>query len=477
VAPELYFGLVYPDAPNITSLSSYETQIGKHVSMVLWYQPWDENNQMQSFPTAQMEALREHGSIPMLAWAPDASPGPLDQPAFSLAKIAGGAWDTYLRHYASEAKAWGHPFFLRFASEMNGGWVSWSESHSGNRASQFVRAWRHVHDVFASVGATNVNWVWCPNAENAYTTPLEDLYPGNDYVDWVGIDGYNFSTDLDGAPWRSFSQIFSETYHHILQLIPPTMPIMIGETGSVEDGGSKAGWITDALSTQLPTNFPRIKAFVWFDETDSNLNLSFNTSSSSLAAFQKAVAATTYQSNKYSTLDQSPIPAPEQVVLPPPTPTAAAPKPGVLVSYLSGPSPGTIQVIDAKHNQPIPNATLMYRYDSTTKTNSSGVSRLPPRDLRPVLEQIVVGAVVIQIPLVLDLQRGYQIQINLATATVTQILVHVLVNLWPLVIQFALLVPLVTIVLTRFFRRVARWKRGRQTIEQVREPPILTRYG
>ena len=106
----------------------------------------------------------------------------------------------YLRQYASEAKAWGHPFFLRFASEMNGSWVSWSERHSGNSAGQFVQAWRHVHDIFTSVGATNVTWVWCPNTENAYTTPLEDLYPGNAYVDWAGIDGYNFSTDLDGAP-------------------------------------------------------------------------------------------------------------------------------------------------------------------------------------------------------------------------------------------------------------------------------------
>jgi hypothetical protein len=329
VTPELYLGVVYPDAPNITSLSSHEAQIGKHVSMVLWYQPWDENNQMQSFPTAQMEAVRDHGSIPMLAWAPDASPGPLDQPAFSLAKIADGAWDTYLRQYASEAKAWGHPFFLRFAAEMNGQWTSWFESHSGNRAGQFVRAWRHVHDVFASVGATNVSWVWCPNWEDVpYTTPLKELYPGNAYVDWAGIDGYNFSIDLNGAPWRSFSQIFSQTYHDILKLISPTMPVMIGETGSVEDGGSKAGWITDALSTQLPANFPRIKALVWFDETDSNLNLSFDTSPSSLAAFHTAVAAPTYQSNKYSTLDQSPIPAPEQVVLPPPpTPHVVLPRP------------------------------------------------------------------------------------------------------------------------------------------------------
>src|SRR5215469_15128551 len=126
-APELYYGLAYPGTPDIPTLRKYETEIGKGASIVMWYQSWNEGNQMQAFPTAQMEAVREHGSIPMLAWQPNAFPGPLNQPAYSLAKIADGAWDAYLRHYAEAAKAWGHPFFLRFASEMNGSWVPWYE--------------------------------------------------------------------------------------------------------------------------------------------------------------------------------------------------------------------------------------------------------------------------------------------------------------------------------------------------------------
>jgi hypothetical protein len=332
VAPELYLGLVYPNVPDIPTLSTYETKIGKGVSIVMWYQAWEESNQMQSFPTAQMEAVREHGTIPMLAWEPDAYAGPLNQPAFSLAKIADGAWDSYLRQYAEEVKAWGHPFFLRFAGEMNGSWTPWFEGNSGNSAGQFVLAWRHVHDIFTAVGATNVTWVWCPNVENASTTPLEDLYPGTAYVDWVGLDGYNFSSEVDYGSWRSFAEIFSETYRHLLRLIPPTMPMMIGEMGSVDAGGSKAAWITDALSIQLPTHYPRIKALVWFEDSDGSINLRFDTSPSSLAAFQKAIAATTYQSNTYSTLGQSPIPAPEQVVLP--SPSTPAPTPMVILLAL-----------------------------------------------------------------------------------------------------------------------------------------------
>jgi Glycosyl hydrolase family 26 len=478
--PKLYFGLIYPQTPDITALASYETLIGKGVSLVLWYQSWEEGNQLQPFPSGQMEAVREHGAIPVLAWYPDSYPGSADQPQFSLAKIAGGAFDSYLRQYAEEVKAWGHPLFLRFASEMNGNWVPWSEFHSGNSAGQFVQAWRHVHDIFKSVGATNVTWAWCPNTEDAYTTPLEDLYPGNAYVDWAGLDGYNFY-GLYGAPWQSFSQIFSETYNHLLRLIPRSMPIMIGETGSVEQGGSKPGWITDALTTQLPAHFTHIKALVWFDSVDSNLDLRVNTSPQSLRAFKQAIASNNYASNNYSSLNQSPIPVPEKVVLPAaPTPAPTTFATGttgtgvpISVNFLSGPAPGTVQILNAQNNNPVPKATVHYKSGVTTLTDSNGVTRLPSKIPNPVLTTIAVGSVVFHIQQPLDLQRGYTIFINLATGKATQVIVHIVVNPLLVVILFALLL-LIVIVLRAFFRRRSQ-RRGRKA--KVAEPTRRERAG
>jgi hypothetical protein len=480
--PKLYFGLIYPQTPDISALANYETQIGKGVSLVLWYQSWVQGNQQQPFPIAQMEAVREHGSIPVLAWYPDEYPSPLNDPRFSLAKIAGGAWDKYIRQYAAEVKAWGHPLFLRFASEMNGGWVPWSESHSGNSAGQFVQAWRHVHNIFKSVGATNVTWVWCPNTENAYTTPLEDLYPGNAYVDWAGLDGYNWSSDLNYFPWQSFSQVFAGTYNHLLRLIPRSMPIMIGETGSVEDGGSKSAWITDALTRQLPGIFTHIRALIWFDSIDGKIDLRVNTSPQSLAAFKKAIASSNYASNTYSSLNQSPIPVPEKVVLPAtptptPTPPASVTATGVPISenFLSGAAPGTVQVLNAQTNNPVPKATVQYKSGATTLTDSNGVTRPPSKIPNPVLTTIVVGSVAFHIQLPLDLQRGYTIYINLATGKATQVIVHIVVNPLLLVILFALLLLMIVIVRTALVRRRAQ-RRGGQIAERARrEHPSFSR--
>jgi hypothetical protein len=466
--PKLYFGLIYPGTPDIPTLANYENQIGKDVSLVLWYQSWEESNQLQPFPTEQMDTVRQHGAIPVLAWYPASYPSPLNDPRFALAKIAGGAFDSYLRQYAAEVKAWGHPLFLRFASEMNGGWVSWSEFHSGNSAGQFVQAWRHVHDIFKSVGATNVTWVWCPNTEDAYTTPLEDLYPGNAYVDWAGLDGYNFY-GLDYRPWESFSQVFGETYNHLLRLIPSSMPIMIGETGSVEQGGSKPAWITDALTTQLPGKFTHIKALLWFDDVDGNLDMRVNTSPQSLAAFKQAIASGNYASNIYSSINQSPIPSPEHVVLPvapTPTPTPApvrtplATSTGVPISvnFLSGPAPGTVQILNAQNNSPVPKATIQYKSGVTTVTDSNGVTRPPSKIANLVLTTIVVGSVDFHVQLPLDLTRGYTIYINLATHKTTQVIEHIVVNPLLLVILVALLL-LIALVIRAFFRRRARPRR------------------
>ncbi len=398
---------MYPTTPDIKDLGTYETQIGKRVSLVLWYQSWKEGGQLKGFPTHQLDTVRQHGAIPVLAWEPDAYPAPGTGPQFPLAAIASGTWDSFLRDYATAAKAWGHPFFLRFASEMNGSWTPWSEFAPGNGAGQFVKAWRHVHDIFASVGATNVTWVWCPNIGDATTTPLAELYPGKSYVDWAGMDGYNYSVDLY-APWHSFDQVFRSTYTDLVKLLPPTTPIMIGETGTVENGGSKPAWIRDALTTQLPANFPRVKALIWFNASDGKFNLRVDTSPQSLAAFRSAIALDTYQANKYAQLDQSPIPSPEQIVLRPPSPTATVP---VSENVFGGPAPGTVQVIDAARGLPVRGATLVYLSGTTAKTDTHGLSMIPKRDPPIVLEQITVGVLVVPLQLKVDPQRGYVVAV------------------------------------------------------------------
>src|SRR5712691_10381640 len=100
-----------------------------------------------------MENVRGHGSIPMGSREPWGDRrGTVNQPAYSLQNIINGNFDAYITIWARDSKAWGHPYFLRFAAEMNGNWFSFSEGVNGNTPGQFVKAWRHVHDLFTAQG-------------------------------------------------------------------------------------------------------------------------------------------------------------------------------------------------------------------------------------------------------------------------------------------------------------------------------------
>jgi hypothetical protein len=223
---------------------------------------------------------------------------------------------------------------MRFDHEMNGNWYPWSEQRNGNHAGDFVKAWQHVVNIFRSVGANNVTWVWCVNGVYSASTPLAALYPGDNYVDWTAMDAYNRAS----APssWLSFNQIFGDnpwshmnTYTQVLA-VASSKPMMIAETATNTIGGDPGAWIVDALQTQIPKNFPKVKALVWFNWNggDPSLQFPIETTSAQKTAFQQSINTGYYASNSFSNLPSGPIqplagPAPAPVPAPAPPAVAA----------------------------------------------------------------------------------------------------------------------------------------------------------
>jgi beta-mannanase len=295
---------------DMSAVTKFEEETRKKVSLVQFFQPFAQCGStcsFYSFPTSPLENIRLHGSIPVLSWSSQSIPSSNNEPDFQLSDVIEGRYDTYIREFATKAKAWGHPFFLRFNWEMNGHWFPWHEGVNGNKVGESVLAWRHVHDIFASVGATNVSWVWCPNVEYSGGTPLASDYPGDAYVDWVGLDGYNWGTNPNKPDkWKTFSQVYSASYKNITTNIAPSKPMMIGEVASSEYGGSKATWIKEMLS-EVPTEFPQIRALLWFDKYDSSMDWPIETSSTATSAFAEGIQSSTYVGNTFSGLSATKI--------------------------------------------------------------------------------------------------------------------------------------------------------------------------
>jgi beta-mannanase len=144
-----------------------------------------------------------------------------------------------------------------------------------------------VHDVVASTGATNISWVWNPNVPYWGSTPLNQLYPGGDYVDVVALDGYNWGTSQSWSAWQEPEVLFGEGITQLRQLAPGT-PIMIAETASSEVGGSKPQWITNLF--RYVSAQQDVVALVWF-HINKEADWRINSTSASADAFRAGLAA------------------------------------------------------------------------------------------------------------------------------------------------------------------------------------------
>ncbi len=297
------------------AVSAFEGLVGKGMSLVSLNSPFQDCSgpcTFYSFPTTMMERIRSYGAIPFFNWSSQSIPAdPTNSsamPAFQLSDLIEGTYDAYIREFAEEARAWGHPFFLRFDWEMNGNWFPWGAGVNGNGPGEFVAAWRHVHDIFTSVGAGNATWVWCPYTEiDRRFASLKPLYPGNRYVDWTCMDGFNWASNpTNPHPWRSFGQIFDSTYRNLTRRIAPGKPIVIAEMASTGGSGARSHWIRDMFK-ELGTSFRSIRGLIWFDQVDRGIEWPLETSPAATAAFAKGIRGRGFAANRFSGAGGGPI--------------------------------------------------------------------------------------------------------------------------------------------------------------------------
>ncbi|NKX52144.1 beta-mannanase, partial [Arthrobacter deserti] len=279
----LRFGAGTPGGPAASAeLDEVAVLAGEAPSIVLSYKDFN-----QAPPLAELDAVRSRGAVTLLTWEPWTWGGGSEQPQFSLDRITAGDFDAYLRRWGTALAGWGHPVMLRFGHEMNGNWYPWSEGVNGNGPGDYAAAWRHVHGVLTDAGAGNITWVWNPNVPYAGSTPLDGLYPGSGYVDAVALDGYNWGTSVPWGSWTQPWQLFAGGLGQLRSLAPGKQ-ILIAETSSAEQGGSKAAWNADLV--YYLASQPDVTAVVWFHfnkETDWRID----SSGSSAASLGSALAA------------------------------------------------------------------------------------------------------------------------------------------------------------------------------------------
>ena len=236
-----YLGVEINGAPDsITPAKQFASYVGTKPNLIGQYLAWGT-----SFDTTAAKNAWSYGAMDFVVWEPWNT---------TLADIAAGDSDTYITDFATAVRSLNVPIALSFGHEFNGNWYPWGTTKT--TAADFVAAWKHIHNLFAAAGATNVIWIWDPN--DIYPVPdisLEQYYPGDSYVDWVGVTGY-----WDQGGPDSYDTLYLPTLEEVRTFTQK--PFIIAET-SVEPGSDEDQSLRDLFDAV--EQHSDILGFVWYD--------------------------------------------------------------------------------------------------------------------------------------------------------------------------------------------------------------------
>lgn len=263
-----------PDAES--AITAFEGTLDRRLDVERWYSRWDDVQPVT--PVVQAVA---RGRTPLLSiW-----PKKKDDTIVTWAAIARGDADAQIRAQATGIASLKVPVYVAFHQEMD-------TSRSWGTPAEFQAAWRHYVEVSRAAGATNALWTFVTTTGSygmVSTAGADAYYPGDDVVDRVGLNAYNWNACSVNkiTDWRSLDTITS-AFRAWAKARGKTP--LLAEFGTVEDAadpGRKATWLTDAFA--LFRSWPELEAAVYYQGTGT-CPWSVTSSAPATTAFAKAAS-------------------------------------------------------------------------------------------------------------------------------------------------------------------------------------------
>lgn len=236
-----YYGAALEGAPNsMKAVDTYTEMTGKQPNLVEYYAAFGDG-----FDASGVRKAWKEGAMTLMSWEPFDT---------GIADIAAGKSDAYIKKYATAVRKLNLPVVIDFADEFNGHWEKWGTKHA--TPEEYVAAWRHIHDTFIEIGASNVIWAWSPNIVNPVkSVKLKPYYPGDAYVDWVGLIGY-WTMDEDNA----FDSVFGPTVDQVRTFTKK--PMLLLETAAMAGERRRADIRNLFAGVEADDN---MLGFIWFN--------------------------------------------------------------------------------------------------------------------------------------------------------------------------------------------------------------------
>jgi hypothetical protein len=294
----------FEDEVSAQKITDFENLAGKNITWAYFSNNWFDGIH---FPADEVNTIHNAGRIPFIRMMPRNEDEDCPDPVYTMQAIINGEFDTDLAQWAQDANNCDFPLLVEFGTECNGSWFPWNAKWNGKNnktgyvdpalydgTERFRDAYRHIIDLFNDEGVDNITWFFHINVENDPQTnwnKMKNYYPGDNYIDWIGISVYG--PQEPGEGWWSFEDLLSDNWNEIMSISNEGKPIAILELGVIDypSEGDKAQWITDAYNCVGPggTFDQDIDAMSWWHETFDQTNLRINSSPEAQQAYHNAV--------------------------------------------------------------------------------------------------------------------------------------------------------------------------------------------
>ena len=281
-APPVALSGAYDGAGNPSGINQFGTWRGAPASVALDYLGNDSWSDISN-PSWLLDSWKPFTSaggklvlsVPML----------VNSPQGSFADGAAGDYDSYFESLGQQLVADGdNNIVLRMGWEFNGNWFPWSLSSTNPAmsATEFVAYWRHLVDLFRAIPGANFKFDWTVNpGSSASNVPAADAYPGDAYVDYVGMDVYDASWGSDGGPISDptarWNQIANQEYgmnwwlafaqSHGKQVSVPEWGLVTDTTADPNGAGDDPSFIQD-MYNWMKTNQPAYETYFNYSSYD-----------------------------------------------------------------------------------------------------------------------------------------------------------------------------------------------------------------
>jgi hypothetical protein len=258
-------------ATSLDRADAMEQWLGLRLDVQTVFEPWDADPEAIARQVDRLTAIRDAGRTPLVTWEAY-TPTPAATPPDLLRRILAGEYDRYITAWGRALAAWlagrdgasnastgeDRRVLLRPLHEPNGDWYPWAPAANAADPALYARVWRRLHRRLnreldrAGVARDRLTWIWAVNHVDVGGVPAESVFPGDDVVDLVGVDGFNWGASRPWSRWTEPEAVFDEMLDRVREV--STRPVCVPEFGCTSatlDGSvpqRKGEWLRDAFS-------------------------------------------------------------------------------------------------------------------------------------------------------------------------------------------------------------------------------------